>query len=123
MINFCFMLTLMLASFSNLETSNATIYKSYMPTEIESSITQNVVVRQNTKLKCNSADATLYLYTNGRFKLISGDEALSGNYSIEDRENLVLRAEGYRDTYGKIYFSGRSVSRVVLGEHTYFPTN
>ena len=82
---------------------------------------QGVVVRQNTHLKCSAAGAELYLYTNGNFKLISRDEALSGSYSIEDGENLVLNASGYRTTYGKIYFKGSAVVRVVLGERTYFP--
>lgn len=82
---------------------------------------QGVVIRQNAHLKCNAAGAELYLYTNGKFKLISRDEALSGTYTIEDGENLVLDADGYRTTYGKIYFKGSAVSRVVLGERTYYP--
>ncbi len=80
-----------------------------------------IVIRQNTVVFCREIKAELYLYTNGTFKLITGDEALKGTYNIEDGVNLVLSAEGYRDTYGKIYFNGAIVSRVELGERRYYP--
>lgn len=84
-------------------------------------VAQGVVVRNNSHLRCNQIGAELYLYTNGSFKIISGDEALCGNYTIEDGENLVLNANGFRSTYGKIYFKGAVVSKVVLGDRTYYP--
>lgn len=86
---------------------------------MESSL-QNVVVRQNAKLSCPKAKKELYLYKSGEFKLISGSEAIRGTYSIEDRENIVLNWGFCQSMYGKIYFRGAAVSRVILGDETYF---
>lgn len=101
---------------------NAPVCETIAPAESTAVVmTQDVAVRKNAHLKCNAAGAELYLYTNGSFKLISRDEALKGSYTIEDGVNLVLNASGYRTTYGKIYFRGLEVSKVVLGDRTYFP--
>ena len=96
---------------------NASTYESVNTAEHLTHIAaQGVVVRQNAHLRC-SDDATveLYLYTNGKFKLLLGSTGLSGTYTIEDGENLVLDT-GYSRTYAKIYFRGVSVSRVEIVE-------
>lgn len=101
---------------------NASTYESINSVDLCISVeVQGVVIRQNAHLKCNEVESELYLYTNGKFKLINRDDALIGTYTIEDGENIALNADGYRTTYGKIYFKGSVVSRVVLGERTYFP--
>ena len=102
---------------------NAPVCETIAPAESTAVVmAQGVVVRKTTHLKCNATGAELYLYTDGSFKLISGDEALKGSYTIEDGVNLVLNASGYRTTYGKIYFfNALKVSKVVLGDRTYFP--
>lgn len=101
---------------------NAPTYESINSVDLCISIdVQGVVIRQNAHLKCNAVGTELYLYTNGKFKLINRDDALSGTYTIEDGENIAFNADGYRTTYGKIYFKGSVVSKVVLGERTYIP--
>lgn len=122
MKKFLFMLVAFVAIFTR-GTANQTSSKLNGKTEadivMESSL-QNIVVRQNAKLSCPKAKKELYLYKSGEFKLISGSEAIRGTYSIEDGENIVLNWGYCQSMYGKIYFKGAAVSRVVLGDETYF---